>query len=61
MDEQMPRAAEDGAERAEEVVENQETGAKPSEGSKQGEADAARDATGDEDWQEPEEPGTTVD
>lgn len=67
MDEQMPRAVEEGAERAEEVVEKTETesdaepGGEPSQETGRGEVDAARDVTDDEGWQQPQEPPTTVD
>ncbi|EYT56668.1 hypothetical protein H490_0101770 [Leucobacter sp. UCD-THU] len=75
MDEQMPRAVEEGAERAEEVVEKTNTGSdaesaagaggepggEPSQETGRGEVDAARDVTDDERWQQPQEPRTTVD
>ena len=63
MDDQMPKAVEDGAERAEEAVE--QAGARTEDpdrrGVRRGTIDAARDLGEGDDWEQPEEPRTTVD
>ncbi len=63
MDDQMPKAVEDGAERAEEAVEQVETSDEEAtrDDADRGAIDAARRLGEGADWAQPEEPPTTVD